>query len=46
MIIMKIETDLKVIERISKEKEEENWDFRSFLKQYLMKMIFLALLLV
>lgn len=30
---MEIETDLKVIEILAKEKEEENWKFRGFLKQ-------------
>ena len=30
---MKIETDIKIIERISKDKEDENWIFRSYLKQ-------------
>jgi len=30
---MSVETDLKIIERISKEKEIENWEFRAFLKQ-------------
>lgn len=30
---MKINTDLNAIERIAKEKEEENWKFRGFLKQ-------------
>ena len=35
---MKIEKDLKTIERIAKEKEEENWDFRAFLKQLDMEM--------
>jgi Fe-S-cluster containining protein len=30
---MDIEKDLHTIERVAKEKEEENWEFRSFLKQ-------------
>ena len=31
---MKIETDLNKIKEIAKKKEEENWDFRRFLKGY------------
>ena len=27
-------TDLKEIEKIAEEKEDENWEFRSFLKSY------------
>jgi Fe-S-cluster containining protein len=34
---MKIEKDLAVIKKIAKEKEDENWRFRSFLKQIDMK---------
>lgn len=30
---MEIETDLKRIERLAEENEDENWEFRSFLKQ-------------
>ena len=31
---MKIETDLKKIKETAQKKEDENWDFRSFLKGY------------
>ena len=31
---MKIETDLKKIKETAQEKEDENWEFRSFLKGY------------
>jgi hypothetical protein len=31
---MVIETDIKKIKKISKKKEDENWEFRSFLKGY------------
>ena len=31
---MKIETDLKKIKKAAKRKEDENWEFRSFLKGY------------
>lgn len=31
---MKMETDLTKIKRLAKEREDENWEFRSFLKQY------------
>jgi Fe-S-cluster containining protein len=31
---MKLETDLKTIQKLSKEKGKENWKFRSFLKGY------------
>jgi hypothetical protein len=29
---MKMETDPKIIERLAREREEENWEFRRFLK--------------
>lgn len=31
---MKIETDLKYIAKIAKQKDDENWEFRSFLKAH------------
>lgn len=31
---MKVETDLKKIKQTSMKKEDENWEFRSFLKGY------------
>jgi hypothetical protein len=31
---MDIEKDLKIIERVGREKDEENWEFRSFLKRH------------
>ena len=31
---MKVETDLKKIKEIAQKKEDENWEFRSFLKGY------------
>jgi hypothetical protein len=31
---MDIEKDLKIIERIGRAKDEENWEFRSFLKRH------------
>lgn len=31
---MRIETDLKIIEQLGEEKFDENWEFRSFLKQH------------
>lgn len=31
---MKIETDLNIIKKLSQEKDEENWNFRAFLKRY------------
>lgn len=34
---MKIETDLKKIEETARKKEDENWEFRSFLKGYHME---------
>lgn len=30
---MNIETDIKIIERLSREREDANWAFRSFLKR-------------
>lgn len=35
---MKIETDLQVIKELAEKREDENWDFRSFLKGYPMDM--------
>jgi Fe-S-cluster containining protein len=35
---MRIETDLKVIKELAEKREDENWDFRSFLKGYQMDM--------
>ncbi len=29
---MKIETDIATIEKLAKQRERENWDFRCFLK--------------
>ncbi len=31
---MEIEKDLKIIGRVAREKEAENWEFRSFLKRH------------
>ena len=31
---MEIEKDLKIIESVAREKDDENWEFRSFLKQH------------
>jgi hypothetical protein len=31
---MKIVTDLKTIKKVAEKKEDENWQFRSFLKAY------------
>ena len=31
---MGIEKDLKIIERVGREKDDENWEFRSFLKRH------------
>ena len=31
---MKLETDLKKIMEMAEKREDENWDFRSFLKGY------------
>ena len=31
---MDIEKDLKIIERVVREKNDENWEFRSFLKRH------------
>ena len=31
---MYIQGDLRIIDRVAIEKEEENWKFRSFLKQF------------
>ena len=31
---MKVETDLKKIKETAEQKEDENWEFRSFLKGY------------
>jgi hypothetical protein len=31
---MNIEKDLKIIERVAREKNDENWEFRSFLKRH------------
>jgi predicted hydrolase (HD superfamily) len=31
---MDIQGDLRIIDRVAIEKEEENWKFRSFLKQF------------
>jgi Fe-S-cluster containining protein len=31
---MKLETDLKIIKKLSEKNDEENWNFRSFLKGY------------
>jgi uncharacterized protein len=33
IMVMKLETDLKKIEQLSKQREKANWEFRCFLKQ-------------
>lgn len=36
--MIKIETDLELIKELAEKREDENWDFRSFLKGYHMDM--------